>query len=87
MDYYGQGNSSNKGDRTSYSCDDLTTDVDAGFEPVRFLRLGLTGGFIGTHVGAGERGGVPSIEENFDKTARPAWGQSHLRPVGDLRLF
>jgi Omp85 superfamily domain len=71
IDYYGQGNSSNKGNRTSYLYDDLTTDVHAGFEPVPFLRLGLTGGFIGPHVGTGKRGGTPSIEEIFDETTAP----------------
>jgi hypothetical protein len=74
VDYYGQGNSSNKDERTSYSYDDLTTDVHAGFELVRYLRLGLTGGVIGTHVGAGSRGGVPSIEETFDQTTAPGLG-------------
>ena len=71
MDYYGQGNSSNEGDRTSYLYDDLTTDVNAAFEPARFLRLGLTGGFVDSHVGSGQRGGVPSIEERFDQATAP----------------
>ncbi len=74
MDYYGQGNSSNEGDRTSYLYDDWTTDVNAAFEPVRFLRLGLTGGFVAPHVGSGSREGVPSIEERFDATTAPGLG-------------
>ena len=74
LDYYGQGNDSNQGDRTSYLLEDLTTDVNAGFEPVRFLRLGLTGGYMNVHTGSGKRGGVPSIEELFDSTTAPGLG-------------
>jgi outer membrane protein assembly factor BamA len=74
LDYYGQSNDSNESDRTSYLLEDLTTDVNAGFEPVRFLRLGLTGGFMDVHTGPGKRGGVPSIEERFDSTTAPGLG-------------
>ena len=74
MDYYGQGNSSNENDRTSYLYEDLTTDVHAAFTPARFLRLGLTGGFVGPHVGSGQRGGVPSTEERFDPATAPGLG-------------
>jgi outer membrane protein assembly factor BamA len=74
LDYYGQGNGSNESERTSYLLDDLTTDVNAGFEPVRFLRLGLTGGFMDVRTGPGNRSGVPSIEERFDPTTAPGLG-------------
>ena len=74
LDYYGQGNDSNESDRTSYLLEDFTTDVNAGFEPVRFLRLGLTGGYMDVRTGAGKRDGVPSIEELFDATTAPGLG-------------
>jgi outer membrane protein assembly factor BamA len=74
LDYYGQGNESNESDRTSYLLEDLASDVNAGFEPVRSLRVGLTGGFMDVHTGPGKRGGVPSIEERFDPTTAPGLG-------------
>src|SRR5262245_27455098 len=74
LDYYGQGNDSNQDDRTSYLLEDLTTDVNAGFEPVRFLRLGLTGGVMDVHTGQGKRSGVPSIDDVFDPTTAPGLG-------------
>jgi outer membrane protein assembly factor BamA len=74
MDYYGQGNASNQSDRSSYLLEDLTTDVNAGFEPVPSLRVGLTGGFMDVHTGPGKRDGVPSIEELFDSTTAPGLG-------------
>ncbi|MDH4065619.1 MAG: BamA/TamA family outer membrane protein [Acidobacteriota bacterium] len=66
MDYYGTGTNSNEEARTSYLYEDFTTDLNFGFEPVPGFRLGLTGGFMTTHVGRGKSGGVPSIEEVFD---------------------
>ena len=86
MDYYGQGNSSNESDRTSYLYDDLTTDVHAAFQPARFLRLGLTGGFIGPHVGTGQarRRAFDRGDLRPDDGARLR-GRSRVRPVGDLR--
>jgi outer membrane protein assembly factor BamA len=74
LDYYGEGNGSNESDRTSYLLDDFTSDVNAGFEPLRFLRLGVTAGFIATHNGPGNRGGVPSTGEVFDPTTAPGLG-------------
>jgi outer membrane protein assembly factor BamA len=68
MDYYGTGTDSDKASRTSYLYDDFTSDLQLGFEPVAGFRLGLTGGYMTTYVGKGNRGGVPSIDEVFDDT-------------------
>src|SRR5262245_48358761 len=74
LDYFGQGNESDANDPTSYLLNDLTTDVNAGFQPTRFLRLGFTGGIMDVHTGSGKRSGVPSIEERFDSTTAPGLG-------------
>ena len=68
MDYYGTGTNSSEGARTSYLYEDFTTDLNLGLEPVPGFRLGVTGGFMTTRVGRGNRGDVPSIEEVFDET-------------------
>ena len=69
-------------------CDDLTTDVHAAFAPARFLRLGLTGGFVDSHVGSGQRGGVPSTEERFDQATAPGpGGRSGVRALGAFIAF
>jgi hypothetical protein len=74
LDYYGPGNNSRESDRTSYLFDDLTSDVNAGFEPVRFFELGVTGGYLSAHTGRGTRGGVPSTEETFGPAEAPGLG-------------
>jgi hypothetical protein len=74
MDYYGTGTGSKKESRTSYLYEDFTTDLNLGVEPVGGFRLGLTGGFMTTHTGRGNRGGVPSIEEVFDERTAPGLG-------------
>jgi outer membrane protein assembly factor BamA len=75
MDYYGQGTSSNRANRSSYQLSDFTTDIHVGIEPVRRLQLGLTGGYLNADTGPGHRDGVPSIEQVFNATTAPGLGE------------
>jgi outer membrane protein assembly factor BamA len=72
--YYGQGNNSLESSQTSYLFDDVTSDVNAGFEPVRFLKLGLTGGYMAAHTGPPERDDEPSTEDVFGPAGAPGLG-------------
>ena len=46
IDYYGAGNDSSRENQTHFAYRDVTSDVHAGFEATRFIRLGVTGGFF-----------------------------------------
>ncbi len=65
IDYFGEGNSSSKDDRTSYRYDDFSSDFAGSFEPVRDLHFGLTGGYFHAHTATSGEEGLPPIDEAF----------------------
>ena len=71
MDYYGEGPESSLEDRSSYAFTDFRIVARGGWEFYDFLRIGGTAGGISTWTGPGKRGGVPSIEEEFDPSTVP----------------
>jgi len=71
MDYYGEGPKTSLEDRTSYRLEDFLPWVRGGWEFHRFLRVGGTAGAYWASTGSGKRGGVPSIEEEFDPDTIP----------------
>ena len=74
IDYYGFGNESSKENLTGYLYDDFTTDFSAAWEPVRFLRLGLTGGYLFAHTEEGSEE-LPPIGEVFPPNQLPGYGE------------
>lgn len=75
MDYYGQGQDSSESDRTSYLLDDISLDLNAGFELFPNFNIGATAGLYSAINGSGTRGGVPSTEEVFNPINTPGLGQ------------
>lgn len=75
MDYYGPGPFSREENRTSYRLEDLRFLLEGGYQVGRIFRVGATGGLYGAHIGAGQRGGVPSTEEVFDDSTTPGLSQ------------
>ena len=73
IDYYGFGNDSSEENRTGYLYDDLTTDFSATYQPGRFLRLGVTGGYLTLHTGEGSDD-LPAIDEVFPSDTLPGIG-------------
>jgi outer membrane protein assembly factor BamA len=74
IDYYGFGNESSKENLTGYLYDDFTTDFSATWEPVRLLRLGLTGGYLFAHTEEGSEE-LPPIGEVFPPNQLPGYGE------------
>ncbi len=71
MDYYGEGPNSSLDDRSSYAFTDIRLVVRGGWEFYDFLRIGGTAGGLNAWTGSGKRGGVPTIEEEFDPSTVP----------------
>ena len=75
MDFYGLGADSLETDRTSYRLEDFAVDMNAGFDLLRVFKVGITGGYLTVHTGAGTRGGFPSTDEVFGPETAPGLGQ------------
>ncbi len=75
MDYYGQGQDSSESDRTSYLFDDISVDLNVGFELFPNFNLGATAGLYSALTGTGSRSGVPSTEEVFNRFNTPGLGE------------
>jgi len=71
MDYYGEGPQSSLDDRSSYRLEDFRLWVRGGWRFYDFLRIGGTAGGYDAKTGSGKRGGVPSIEDEFDPSTVP----------------
>lgn len=74
IDFYGIGNSSPKENHTSFAYDDLTTDVDAGYEVLRHLGVGFTAGYVHADTGRGHDDFAP-IDELFPPDALPGFDE------------
>jgi outer membrane protein assembly factor BamA len=72
IDYYGQGPDSQKASRTNFRLETNSYDFTAGVKPIGPLRLGVTGGYISTNAGPGNREGIASTEQVFGPDTTPA---------------
>jgi outer membrane protein assembly factor BamA len=75
MDYYGQGQDSEESNRTSYLLDDISLDLNVGYEIFNEFNLGATAGLYSAITGSGKRSGVPSTEEIFNPINTPGLGE------------
>jgi hypothetical protein len=64
IDFYGLGNDAPKENHTSFTYDDLTTDVDLAYRALRHLDLGFTNGYVHEHTERGHDDFTP-IDELF----------------------
>jgi hypothetical protein len=69
VDFYGIGPDSSEALRTTYLMEDTTAEGTFGVRPLRWLGIGLTGGYLNTNVGPGSR--EPSTEEIFTPAQVP----------------
>lgn len=74
IDFYGIGNSAPKENHTSFAYDDLTTDVDAGYQVLRHLDVGFTAGYLHADTGRGHDNFTP-IDELFPPDQLPGFDQ------------
>lgn len=74
IDFYGLGNDSPKENHTTFAYDDLTTDVDFGFQALRHLEVGFTSGYLKAKSGRGHDDFTP-IDELFPPEALPGYNQ------------
>ena len=65
IDYFGQGNHTAESARASYRFDDVSSDFAAAFTPVRYVRLGATGGVYSAHTAPSGEEGLPPIDQAF----------------------
>ncbi|MDX2149770.1 MAG: hypothetical protein SFV54_03480 [Bryobacteraceae bacterium] len=69
--FYGPGPDSRKERRTAFRLEDASYEVGAGVQPLRGLRLGVTGGYLQTNVGPGDDSRYTSAETVFPAAGVP----------------
>ena len=74
IDYYGAGNDSSRENQTHFAYRDVTSDVHAGFEATRSIRLGVTGGYMRSRTARGNED-FPPIDEVFSPQDLPGFGE------------
>ena len=74
IDFYGLGNDSPKENHTSFSYDDLTTDVDAAYQALRHLEVGFTTGYLHADSSRGHDDFTP-IDELFPPDQIPGFNE------------
>ena len=74
IDFYGLGNTSPKENHTSFSYDDLTTDVDASYKALRHLDVGFTTGYLHADSSRGHDDFTP-IDELFPPDQIPGFNE------------
>ena len=74
IDFYGLGNTSPKENHTSFSYDDLTTDVDAAYQALRHLEVGFTTGYLHADSSRGHDDFTP-IDELFPPDQIPGFNE------------
>lgn len=67
--FFGIGNDTRRGDRTSFAYEPLTIGVTASARPVRLVEVGAGVDYLSINTGVGTR--APSIEERFSPAAAP----------------
>lgn len=71
VDYYGPGPDSSKHGRSDYSLEETGFSGTAGVKPFRYLRMGVTGGYLLTHVGPGQEDELASTDKIFNEQTTP----------------
>jgi outer membrane protein assembly factor BamA len=74
LHFFGMGEKSRAGDRTSYRLEDTNYTGRFGFSPARHVQAGVLAGRLLPSVGKGTDPLVPSIEKVFDTAGLPAFG-------------
>jgi len=88
LDYYGPGPLSEKGARSSYRLEGPTFGFTAGFQPLKYLRFGVTGGYLDINVGPGERTGVIETDKAFTPLTTPGvFDQTDFLRAGGFAAF
>jgi len=72
IDYYGLGNESSPEKRTTFLYSDFTTDFSGAYVPVRFLHVGVTGGYLHAHTAQGSDD-LPPINDVFPSESLPGF--------------
>lgn len=71
IDYYGPGPDSAKTGRSDYRMEDTFYDATAGIRPLRYLNLGMTGGYLQVNVGPGTAPRYISAEKIYTPFTTP----------------
>jgi outer membrane protein assembly factor BamA len=75
IDYFGAGNDTSNATRSSFRYDDFSSDLNATYEPARYLHFGATGGYFHAHTAPSDEGGVPPIDGLFRPAALYGFGE------------
>lgn len=75
LPYYGQGPNSSEDRRTAYRLEDAAYDFSLGLQPIRRMRLGVTGGYLQTNVGPGDSSTYASTDRVFSEFTTPGLQQ------------
>ena len=88
MDYYGQLGESAESLRSSYRLEDTLAEFRGSYRLFRKLKLRGKGGGLLVHNGRGQRDGFPCIEEVYDTSNTPGFGEKadFLRWSGGLQF-
>ena len=71
VDYYGPGNNSAKTGRSNYRLEDTAADLTAGIRALRFVRLGVTGGYLAVNIGPGQDDRIASADRTYTEAQAP----------------
>jgi hypothetical protein len=71
VSFYGIGPNTAREFRTNYLLEDTTADLTFGVKPSRWLRLGITGGYLKANVGPGQRSEYASTEQVYSPAQVP----------------
>jgi len=88
INYYGPGPDSKKSGRTDFRLEDTAIDVTTGLQPLRHLRLGLSGGYLFVNVGPGTDSRFASADKVFTPAQTPGIDrQANFVRYGAFVLF
>lgn len=71
VDYYGPGPNSSKTGRSDYRLEDHSADFTAGVRPIRYLKMGVTGGYLAINVGPGTDERFVSADRIYTEAQAP----------------
>jgi outer membrane protein assembly factor BamA len=71
LNYYGPGPDSKKSGRTDYRLEDTNYSFAAGVQPLRRLKIGVTGGYLQVNVGPGTDSRYASTEAVYTESQAP----------------
>jgi outer membrane protein assembly factor BamA len=71
LNYYGPGPNSAKTGRSDFRLESSSFDFSAGVKPGRYLRMGITGGYLRVNVGPGTADEFASTEQIYTEAQAP----------------